>query len=280
MAASAGTTGDLTGSVRRPAHPALRDLVTPYVGYSHVGLGAGVHHGLPSTDLTVVLALDDPLDVAWAGDAGSRARHWALVSGLDSRPALIRYDGRQHGIQFGLTPLGARLLLGVPAGELRKTLAPLEALVGPVLEPAYDAVAGASSWADRFDVLDRHLCRWAATRRGRRSEIRGELDRAWRRLHDTQGAVRVETLAQEVGWSRRHLAARFGAEYGLGPKQVGRLVRFQRSRQLLLQPGARAADVAGECGYADQAHLTREWRELAGYPPREWRRAEVAFLQD
>lgn len=59
------------------------------------------------------------------------------------------------------------------------------------------------------------------------------------------------------------------------------MIRFQRSRRMLLRPQAGTlADISASCGYADQAHLTREWRELAGYSPSEWLRAELPFLQD
>ena len=40
------------------------------------------------------------------------------------------------------------------------------------------------------------------------------------------------------------------------------------------------AEVAAECGYADQAHLAREWSELAGCSPTTWLREEFPFLQD
>jgi transcriptional regulator GlxA family with amidase domain len=83
-----------------------------------------------------------------------------------------------------------------------------------------------------------------------------------------------------VGWSRRHLSQRFTDEYGIGPKQTARLVRFQRARDLVAAGTRPLAEVAVDCGYADQAHLTREFCELAGDPPTTWRREERPFIQD
>jgi AraC-like DNA-binding protein len=62
------------------------------------------------------------------------------------------------------------------------------------------------------------------------------------------------------------------------PKELQRIGRFQASRALL--GGARLAEVAPVCGYADQAHLTREWVTLAGCTPTTWLREEFPFLQD
>lgn len=265
-------------TVRRLPDPRLRGLVTDYHGYRYRGLAAGDHHGLPSTDLTVVLSFDEPLHVGWLGREASFARHWALASGLHVAPALIRHDGSQHGIQFGLTPAGARTLLGLPAGEIARTLLPLQALLGPGADRLYVDVAGAATWERRFAALDRHLLARAGELR---PVIRPELRWAWGSLARRAGAVRVQDLAAELGWSRRHLTAQFGAEFGVTPKQAARLVRFQHARAVLLS-GTRpdVAEAAARCGYSDQAHLTREWRELAGYSPRQWLREEFPFLQE
>jgi len=75
-------------------------------------------------------------------------------------------------------------------------------------------------------------------------------------------------VARELGWSHRRLIARFRDEVGLPPKFVARIARFERAREALAaDPASGLADVAARCGYADQAHLTREVGELAGMTP-------------
>jgi AraC-like DNA-binding protein len=264
----------------RAPHSALRGLVTRYQGYRYQVDAPSVHHGLPSTDLIVVLAFDRPLDVGWWGEVDSRGRYWALASGLSVSPAAIYQKETEHGISFDLTPLGARTLLGLPAAGLRREIVALGDVIGSRAPRLYDAIAAATSWQARFAVLDRELLVLAATQDQRDLETDRTLTHAWQRIHTSAGALPIAGLAREVGWSRRHLSQRFTDEYGIGPKQAARLVRFRRARDLVAAGTRPLAEVAADCGYADQAHLTREFCDLAGDPPTTWRREERPFIQD
>jgi AraC-like DNA-binding protein len=81
------------------------------------------------------------------------------------------------------------------------------------------------------------------------------------------GAARVEALAAEIGCSRRYLSEAFRRQVGLPPKTAGRLMRFQHVRRRIEHSPAHWSDVAYAAGYADQSHLNREFRELAGTTP-------------
>jgi AraC-like DNA-binding protein len=75
----------------------------------------------------------------------------------------------------------------------------------------------------------------------------------------------VGAVAREVGWSSRTLQRQCAAVYGYGPATLRRILRFRRALRLL-DDGAPAADAASRAGYADQPHLHREARRLAGIP--------------
>jgi AraC-like DNA-binding protein len=259
----------------RVPHPALRAYVESYTGYRHL-TAPGIHHGLPSHSLTLVIAFQEPVDLAWAGAPGTRERFWAVASGLHSRPALIHHDGFQYGVQVSLTPLGARALFGIPAAGLARDMVTLDDLPAP-LPPLQELLADAPTWPARFDALDEAFLR--ALARHDAAPPAAEVSQAWWVLHRTHGRARVGDVAAEVGWSRRHLGQRFVDEFGITPKEAARIFRFQHSRRLVTG-GCRLAHAAALAGYADQAHLTREWRALAGYAPTEYLREELPFLQD
>jgi AraC-like DNA-binding protein len=229
--------------------------------------------------LTLVIAFDQPINVGWLDDPASRGRHWALASGMSTRPVGIHHDGTQHGIQLDLTPAGARALLGVPAAALAGEIVPLVDVLGVPGRRLCDVLASALNWPARFAALDRALLAQAA-QHDATPEGEPALELAWRRLQVSAGRLPISRLAREVGLSRRHLTERFTGEYGISPKQTSRLVRFAAARALVTDAHRPLAEVAARCGYADQAHLTREWRALAGVPPTVWLRAERPFLQD
>ncbi len=269
--------------VHVPAAP-LRPFVSACTGYRQAGLDPGRHRGLPSPYLTVIFTLDEPLVIAAHPDPGQRPGSFdVLIGGLHTSPALISHDGSQSGIQLALSPLGARALLNLPAGEIAQIDVHGEAILGGLAAQVHAELRELGTWPDRFALLERVL-RERLAAAGEVAGVSDEVRFAWRRLLATGGTTSVADLAAETGWSDRHLRARFRAEVGLGPKEAARVIRFDRARRILQrrswtgQPLA-LADLAAAGGYFDQAHLDRDFRQLAGCPPTTWLAEEFRNVQ-
>jgi AraC-like DNA-binding protein len=259
---------------------ALRPYVADLIGYAYRGEPPALHRGLPTQFLTLVISLDEPLGVALPGHPVDKFR--TLVSGLHSTAVRVGESPNRAGVQVALTPLGARTLLGLPPGELASTTVDLDRVLGPGAARLPERLAELPAWEDRFAALEGFLVR-AAERRpaGVAADPVPELDWSWRRLRESSGMVGVQEIAAEVGWSRRHLTDRFQREYGLPPKVAARVLRFERAVAVIRRdPRTRLADLAAGTGYADQAHLTREWQSIAGCTPRQWIAEELPFVQD
>lgn len=255
---------------RRPA-ARLRPYVSAYTGYRTAPAPRSTHQGVPSAHLTFLLCLDGAVEMIGNPDpARPPGTFVALVAGLHDRPAVIAQGTPQTGLQLRLTWRGARALLGVPAGELAGDTVDLAALIGREAGTLLDRLAAAPGWPERFAVLDTALAGLAAAGRGDRG-VPPQVGHAWDRLEETGGNLRIAELAREVGWSRRHLAERFRAETGLAPKTTARLIRFERACDRLRSPARPApAEVAASGGYVDQAHLSRDFRDLAGLTATAW----------
>jgi AraC-like DNA-binding protein len=264
--------------------PALRPFIAGYAGFRQAGVPPATHRGLPSPYLTVIFTLDDPLTItAHADPRQPPASYRNLVGGLHTSPALVTHDGRQSGIQLLVSPLGARALLGMPAAELASIDVEGSDVLGSLADQIGERIRAAGDWPARFAVLDQVL--------GSRLAdppidpgISGEVGHAWRRLVASGGHCTVSDLAAETGWSDRHLRSMFSGETGLTPKAAARVIRFDRTRRLLQRRTAAGsplllADLAADCGYYDQAHLAREFRDLAGLPPSAWLAEEFRNVQ-
>lgn len=81
----------------------------------------------------------------------------------------------------------------------------------------------------------------------------------------------IESLAKALDVSERYLQVAFKTHVGLSPKQLGKMIRFQRVFQYLDDPGTPLADLALACDYYDQAHFTHSFKSLAGISPGEYR---------
>jgi AraC-like DNA-binding protein len=190
----------------------------------------------------------------------------SFVAAPDDRHAVVEHDGFQIGAELRLTPLGAHTLLGVPMDELACEVVELDALLGVEGEELVARLCDAAGWEERFDVLDT----WLERRLGDAARPDPAVEHAFARLVGTGGRVPVAQLVQETGWSRRHLTARFKEQVGLPPKVYGRILRFRHAARELTRPdGLSLCEIALDCGYYDQAHLNRDFREFAGRTPTE-----------
>jgi AraC-like DNA-binding protein len=163
-----------------------------------------------------------------------------------------------------------------------------------VADELHERLRGADSWAARFALLDEILL----GRVDLDQRVTPDIAEAWRLLTRTGGTIRAAELARRVGWSPRYLQRRLLAETGLTPKAAARVTRFDRARRALQRQaatragtvplsgpdgpgpaGPTLAGLAARCGYYDQAHLAREFRELAGCPPSTWLAEEFRNVQ-
>ena len=250
----------------RAPHPALAGIVRRYCGYDLHGAGTTRRREVAQDEVTIILSLGPLLRVG--GPDHPSQRYASFVAALTDTFAITEHEGLLRGIEVNLSPLGAHMLLGVAMHELSSRLVlPLEDVLGAEAVKLVERLDGAPGWAARFAILDRFIL-------GRVSGARRpspDVDWAWRRLRATGGLLPVGELARELGCSRRHLISRFREQVGPAPKTAARLVRFQRTVRLLERhDGARFAEIAQRCGYYDQAHMNREFRELAGTAPSEF----------
>ncbi|MEV1330010.1 hypothetical protein AB0J20_10585 [Micromonospora costi] len=345
--------GPVDGVALGLPQPRLRPYVARYVGYRERADLPLVRREVAGAFVVLILGWGAPLDVEDPRSGGRSAYGVdSFVAGTFDGWCRTRTVGVGEGVELLLSPLAARRILGLPMDELANRAVDVAALPGGWLDRLRRRLAAAPDWPERFALLDAAL----AGRLADSEPVDPRIVWAWRRLAASGGRVGIGSLADDLGWSRRHLAVRFRREVGLSPKTTARLLRFQRAYATLTGPawaappatdaeapggdaeapggdaeapggdaeapggdaeapggdaeapggdagggrpgggagqprggasGAPAggvadgwAQLAARCGYYDQSHLIRDFREFAGDTPAALLAARTAATAD
>ncbi len=246
--------------------PRLRAHVLNYAGYAESSLRPVSRCQLPFAGLPLIFSFGPTLRIGDSRRADSMTSCRSFVAGLWDGAAITEYQGAQHGMQVNFTPLGAFRFLGLPLDKLANRVVELEDLLGVTARRLASRLEEAPGWPTRIALLDRLVAARLAEAPAASREIRW----AWRKLEESEGSVTIGALCDELGWSRKRLVARFREQIGLPPKTLARLMRFNRAQRLLTgDVDVSLAEVAQDCGYYDQAHFNRDFREFAGSTPGE-----------
>ncbi len=256
---------DAWRTTRLSAAPHLADAVAGYADYWEQTGSFSVRRELPHAEGVLIVNLGGPIAITGGDGQEIRLRAGeAFAAGVHLQPALSRSMGAQAGIHVYLPLTTLRRLFSVSMDELLDRVVPLDAMLGRRASELGEALGDARDADSRADILDDALAAALA-----RAPV---LDR---RLLHALAALRasphrdIAHIADDVGWSRKHLAATVRDAVGVGPRSFRRLLRFQKLTGLV---GATPsypdwADLAVDAGYYDQSHMIREFREFSGISP-------------
>lgn len=187
-----------------------------------------------------------------------------IFSGLHRGAYLI--DTRQQSAIMGVhfKPGGAWSLFGLPACELIDARVAMGDLVSET-QPLMDQLMATSCPDARLKILDATL---VSRRLKKGKPLHSAVAWASHQISEYPETVRIGHLAEESGLSNKRFSELFHRQVGLNPKTFARLRRFQRAMALVhASPTPDWCGLALSMGYADQAHLIRDFREFSGLTP-------------
>lgn len=175
-------------------------------------------------------------------------------------PKAVRFIAPQRMVGVRFHPGGAFPFFGMSAPD-EESCKPKELL------ELYERIGESGGTAETLSILEDWL-----THRFGRSELSPFAAEALRALRARHGALRVEGIAESLDVTPRHLERLFRAQVGYPPKLLARIFRARRAKKLLAaRPGLPLSDIAYDLGYADQAHLTRDFKSVIGLTPAFYR---------
>lgn len=246
---------------------ALTGLVSRITCYDADSTGSTGDREVATFVVPVIFNFAAPFHIAFDRRPRRDERISSFVSGLHPGYVDIAYAGPVSCLQIDLTPIGAGLLFQRPMSELTTLLVPLADLGNPELNELYERLGAVDTRVERLRIAVAFL-----EHRLLDKAIDPEAAFVWAAIQRSRGALRIERLTEDLGWSRKRLAAHARDAFGLTPKRIARIARFHHAVELagsVLRPDWAA--IAADCGYADQAHLVRDFSTFTGAPPERWR---------
>ena len=218
---------------------------------------------LPEVEAQIVFAIEEGNLLPggqWLSD-GTRACLFMQPAHLQ----MIPIPGSiRAAVGAALRPAGLRLLMPKGTGELVDApLIPLEDIWGAAARALFERMVVAGTPGARLAMLEQFLRERAF---GVTAPSRA-VGRAVELIRASHGEISSEQLASACGCSSRTLRNLAIMETGLSPKHLARVMRIRRALDLLSVAGVPLSDAALASAFSDQAHMSREFRELIGAPP-------------
>ena len=262
--------GQIHAEMARRMHSKLPSpLLTPFIGKLWTadtlsGATGAREHVLPTGQIHLVFRVAGaPLRIYQDSfDASGVIINEPVVGG--PRTSFYIKDTSQQAGTVGvqLLPGAALSLFGVSAAELAGRHTPLSELWGSQSGSALEQLAEGKSPQEMLARLEALL----AARLPREAGIHPAVAQA---LAHTGS---VESMVRDSQYSHRGFIALFRQATGFSPKRYARLMRFRALLDSLREaPELSLAALALECGFSDQAHMNREFREFAGITPQQYR---------
>jgi AraC-like DNA-binding protein len=218
----------------------------------------------PLPEHGLLFYIRDRTEVEYISTRKKETQSASLVTG----PQINRHTiipGRDHLIiKVGFQPGGLYRFLGIPMTELlcKDSFDGVD-LLGNEMNEVTDQLREAVSFYEMKMIVERFLLKHA----GRLKQTL-PIDQVLLLLINERGLINIDQLASHACLSTRQLERVFRQRIGLPPKYFSRQVRFAQAWMMKeQQPDISWIKIAYECGYFDQMHLIRDFREFAGVNP-------------
>lgn len=221
--------------------------------------------------LEIIMHLAEPFSRV-DGDSTLRQAD-VLVSGQLTAPIRLAGNGAGDVVGIRFRTSAAARVLRVPLADLTDHVEPLAVISKPLATDLLNAARSREQPGARASAMARALWRHI-------SRSPDSLAAHATSALETSNPLRIEALARSLGTTTRTLERRVTMATGLPPATLRRVMRFRRAfRMLEGAPRGTWAEVATRSGYADQAHLIRDFRQFAGEAPSDFFRAEAALAR-
>lgn len=254
---------DMTYHVLLPAYP-VNLVVDHFIIMKGRGL-PGYERLFPNNKTEIFFNFGDT--VKGCGEDDQLAIRENIVSGVKQR--FFDFYPPTHYFMAGLrfTLFGFKQLFNIPSCLFTDNSFPVNDVLGKDIRFMQEQLFEATDHNTIFSILTEWIMSYLSKASFTEINIWRRLER---KIHDPNLSI-AALLDDEMGYSRKHAIKLFKNHAGLSPKEVQKVIRFDKTLKKISQVPIKSwAGFAYECGYADQSHLIREFKNFSGYTPVEY----------
>jgi AraC-like DNA-binding protein len=238
---------------------------------------------LPQGQAAMILNLRDQPIAIYEDRGGARHYGTAVLSGARSNCFTIDCNQQEHVVGVQFAPGGASPFFRMPISELEDASFDMADLWGAEAGWVRERILAAPTPRAMLEVLatclEERLDTYTRAGFGYTTRLHPAVVYMARELDICDGPGRVQTVTGKIGMSQRRVAQLFHEQVGVSPKTFHRVRRFQHTlARLRGVQQVNWADLAAECGYYDQAHLSHDFRQIAGMTPSAYLAAATEHL--
>lgn len=217
----------------------------------------------PTPQNSVFFYINDKISMCREGSDNFLVQPGSVVVGPQLTRVHLDIQKSHKAVRVGFHPGGLHRLLGIPMSEICDESFDAADIFGSGIHEVNEQLQEAGSFDEIRDIIEKFLL-------GIVNKLKPALpfDLAMLELLKFNGNLSVEKVASIACLSLRQFERISKERIGMSPKYFSRLVRFSKAYRLRENyPGISWTNIAYECGYFDQMHLIRDFKQFAGVPP-------------
>lgn len=262
--------------IHTPNDP-LRQFVESMIYYEGYAPGHSIERLLPEGVIELIIDLTETPKHIYDNEqlTAKQSCRRAWISGMRREFISIEVNRAAKFFVIRFRRGCAYPFLRIPIGEFDHQVVEADAVFRREIDSLREQLAESPTPESRFALAERFLLQRAAGKLA----IHPVIDYALRHIDGAPAEATVASVLSKTGYSHKHFIALFHRHVGLTPKSYARIVRFQHAvRQIERSNAIHWAALAADCGYYDQAHFIKEFREFSGLSPTVYVDARGEYL--
>ena len=193
----------------------------------------------------------------------------SLLNGQSSSYSDLLITSSLDLFSITFTAFGASAFFDLPIIELQDNSIPLSFLIKDQAEEITNKLTETTDFKNRVLIIEEFLIN--RIRLNIQEYKLARIDYSMQNIHQKRGIIEIDQLAFDSCLSRKQFERDFSNIIGLSPKKYLRVIRFQNAiSQIQNDAKMELTKLAYVCGYFDQSHMIRDFKQLTGYTPMQY----------